>query len=342
MATKKATGVAAVRGTRDLWAKDLAAQQHVVSIMQSTCSRYGYSPVQTPMIESTDLYMRSLGTTSDIVSKEMYTFPDNSNNSLTLRPEGTAGIEYLGSNGPHIDIDVLAMANDVVNALGLDLTLHINTLGCVDSRKAYRSTLTAFLDPLKHELSADSQQRVLRILDSKDSRDKELLQDAPRLLDSLTKGARTVHCHTVFEFVDSSSGLACLAGGCYDHLVEALGGPAMSCVGWAAGVDRLTALGPVRPPPPTQIAMIPVGNAGVSAIQLAAALRQAGHFVHWIEFPQLKKQLKLADQFGCTYAILLGQDELDQGYVTLKDLGGRTQQTLPAENVVAYFDQLLA
>ncbi|RHY78005.1 hypothetical protein DYB34_011131 [Aphanomyces astaci] len=193
MATKKATGVAAVRGTRDLWAKDLAAQQHVVSIMQSTCSRYGYSPVQTPMIESTDLYMRSLGTTSDIVSKEMYTFPDNSNNSLTLRPEGTAGIEYLGSNGPHIDIDVLAMANDVVNALGLDLTLHINTLGCVDSRKAYRSTLTAFLDPLKHELSADSQQRVLRILDSKDSRDKELLQDAPRLLDSLTKGARTVH-----------------------------------------------------------------------------------------------------------------------------------------------------
>ncbi|RHY78007.1 hypothetical protein DYB34_011132 [Aphanomyces astaci] len=103
----------------------------------------------------------------------------------------------------------------------------------------------------------------------------------------------------------------------------------MSCVGWAAGVDRLTALGPVRPPPPTQIA-------------LAAALRQAGHVVHWIEFPQLKKQLKLADQFGCTYAILLGQDELDQGYVTLKDLGGRTQQTLPAENVVAYFDQLLA
>ncbi|RHY01885.1 hypothetical protein DYB25_012042 [Aphanomyces astaci] len=284
MATKKATGVAAVRGTRDLWAKDLAAQQHVVSIMQSTCSRYGYAPVQTPMIESTDLYMRSLGTTSDIVSKEMYTFPDNSNNSLTLRPEGTAGIEYLGSNGPHIDIDVLAMANDVVNALGLDLTLHINTLGCVDSRKAYRSTLTAFLDPLKHELSADSQQRltrgsVLRILDSKDSRDKELLQDAPRLLDSLTKGART---------------------------------------------------------------MVPVGNVGVSAIQLAAALRRAGHVVHWIEFPQLKKQLKLADQFGCTYAILLGQDELDQGYVTLKDLGGRTQQTLPAENVVAYFDQLLA
>ncbi|RHY82039.1 hypothetical protein DYB35_005026 [Aphanomyces astaci] len=100
----------------------------------------------------------------------------------------------------------------------------------------------------------------------------------------------------------------------------------MSCVGWAAGVDRLTALGPVR----------------VSAIQLAAALRRAGHVVHWIEFPQLKKQLKLADQFGCTYAILLGQDELDQGYVTLKDLDGRTQRTLPAENVVAYFDQLLA
>ncbi|RHY49055.1 hypothetical protein DYB30_008118 [Aphanomyces astaci] len=116
----------------------------------------------------------------------------------------------------------------------------------------------------------------------------------------------------------------------------------MSCVGWAAGVDRLTALGPVRPPPPTQIAMVPVGNVGVSAIQLAAALRRAGHVVHWIEFPQLKKQLKLADQFGCTYAILLGQDELDLGYVTLKDLGGRTQQTLPAENVVAYFDQLLA
>ncbi|RHY49056.1 hypothetical protein DYB30_008117 [Aphanomyces astaci] len=190
MATKKATGVAAVRGTRDLWAKDLAAQQHVVSIMQSTCSRYGYAPVQTPMIESTDLYMRSLGTTSDIVSKR--------GRYREFQQFGKMRIEYLGSNGPHIDIDVLAMANDVVNALGLDLTLHINTLGCVDSRKAYRSTLTAFLDPLKHELSADSQQRltrgsVLRILDSKDSRDKELLQDAPRLLDSLTKGARTVH-----------------------------------------------------------------------------------------------------------------------------------------------------
>ncbi|ETV97692.1 histidine-tRNA ligase [Aphanomyces invadans] len=412
MAMKKAAAVAAVRGTRDLWPKELAAQQHVVNIMQATCSRYGYAPIQTPMLESTDLYTRSLGTTSDIVSKEMYTFRDHSNNSLTLRPECTAGVirsmlsnglqyagphkvlysgsmfryerpqrgryrefqqfgvEYIGSNGPHVDIDVLAMANDVVRTLGLDLTLQIHSLGCLESRKVYRDTLTAFLAPLKRELSADSQHRfergsVLRILDSKDARDRELLQEAPRLLDSLTNSARTrfdvvlnglaalgiestldhglvrgldYYSHTVFEFIDSKSGLACLAGGCYDHLVESLGGPATSCIGWAAGVERLTALSTLRPPQPTQIAMVPVGNVTVPAMQLAASLRSAGHTVHWVDYPQLKKQMKVADQFGCTFAVLVGEDEVQDGVVTIKHLEKRTQETVAAHLVVAYFD----
>ncbi|KAF0694480.1 Aste57867_14648 [Aphanomyces stellatus] len=412
--SKKAAGVAAVRGTRDLWPKELAAQQHVVSIMQATCSRYGFAPIQTPMLESTDLYTRSLGTTSDIVSKEMYTFPDNSQNSLTLRPEGTAGVvrsmlsnglqyagphkvlysgsmfryerpqkgryrefqqfgvEYIGSNGPHVDLDVLALASDVVRNLGLDLHLHVNTLGHA-SRQIYRQTLTSFLDPIKNDLSQDSQQRfargsVLRILDSKDTRDQVLLQEAPRLLDSLTNKARArfdvvqnglaalgiastldhglvrgldYYSHTVFEFIDTKSGLACLAGGCYDNLVESLGGPATSCIGWAAGVERLTALCTLTPPQPMQIAMVPVGNVTIPAMQLAASLRAAGHTVHWIDFPQLKKQMKLADQYGCSHAILVGEDELKEESVTVKALTQRAQERVPAANVVAYFNAIL-
>ncbi|CAK4585711.1 unnamed protein product [Aphanomyces euteiches] len=412
---KKATKVAAVRGTRDVWPKELALQQHIVSIMLSTCSRYGFAPIQTPLLESTDLFTRSLGTTSDIVSKEMYTFPDNSNNSLTLRPEGTAGVirsmlsnglqfagphkvsysgsmfryerpqrgryrefqqfgvEYIGSNGPHVDTQVLALAADVMRNLGLELSLHINTLGCIESRQLYREKLTQFLEPIKLDLSRDSQERfergsVLRILDSKDARDRELLQEAPRLMGSLTDSSRSrfdvvmnglaalgieatldhrlvrgldYYSHTVFEFLDAKSGLACLAGGCYDHLVESLGGPAMSCIGWAAGVERLALLCPLSPPPLTQLGMVPVGETcAFPAMQIAATLRQAGLIVHWIDYPQLKKQMKLADQFECNFAVLVGEDELKQGVVTVKNLAEKTQESVAIADLVAYFDDV--
>ncbi|OQR93866.1 histidyl-tRNA synthase [Thraustotheca clavata] len=419
---KKALNIASVRGTRDLWPNELQKHLLVTNELAKMAQRYGFAPVQTPTMESTDLFHRSLGDGSDIVMKEMYTFQDNSQNSITLRPEGTAGVirsmissglqytlphkvyyqgsmfryerpqrgryrefqqfgvEYIGSAGPSSDIEVISLARDSLERIGLvnDVSLEINTLGCHDSRQRYRQVLEEFLGKYRAELSVDSQQRldrksVLRILDSKCEHDQEILQSAPRLQQHLSDDARKrfddvlsnlaalgIECnlndglvrgldyysHTVFEFVevkeDSSKGIAVLAGGCYDDLVSMLGGPATSCVGWAAGVERLCLLSTLKPPQSTTIAIVPVCAGDKIAIvrhealRLAKALRDNGRIVHFCDAPNMKKQMKMADNFKCSYAILLGENEMNTGKVVIKHLQERKQQEVALADITSY------
>ncbi|POM71246.1 Histidine-tRNA ligase [Phytophthora palmivora] len=169
----KAKTVSRVRGTRDLLADDSQQHRDVLDTLQRTVERYGFRSIQTPLLEYTDLFSRSLGDGSDIVMKEMYTFKDNSGKSVTLRPEGTAGImralvsnnllfslpqkvsysgsmfryerpqrgryrefqqfgvEFVGSSGPSVDVEVIAMAADALDALGIKdkALLELNSLG---------------------------------------------------------------------------------------------------------------------------------------------------------------------------------------------------------------------
>ncbi|CAH0489365.1 unnamed protein product [Peronospora farinosa] len=224
-----------VRGTRDLLVDESQRHRDVINELQRIVERFGFRSIQTPLLEYTDLFSRSLGGGSDIVMKEMYTFKDNSDKSVTLRPEGTAGImrtlvsnnllfslpqklsysgsmfryerpqrgryrefqqfgvEYVGSSGPSVDAEVIAMASDALDALGIKnkVVLELNSLGDNESRAKYRMALEEFFSKRKEDLSVDSVNRlergsVLRILDSKSEIDQKLVADAPQLSEFLS------------------------------------------------------------------------------------------------------------------------------------------------------------
>ncbi|KAG7392514.1 hypothetical protein PHYPSEUDO_000202 [Phytophthora pseudosyringae] len=235
----KAKAINRVRGTRDLLAEDSLQHREVLHVLQRTVARYGFRSIQTPLLEYTDLFSRSLGDGSDIVMKEMYTFKDNSGKSVTLRPEGTAGImralvssnllfslpqkvsysgsmfryerpqrgryrefqqfgvEFVGSSGPSVDAEVIAMAADALEVLGIKdkVVLELNSLGDNESRARYRTALVAFFSKCKDDLSSDSINRlergsVLRILDSKSEIDQKVIVGAPQLSDFLTDDSK--------------------------------------------------------------------------------------------------------------------------------------------------------
>ncbi len=227
-----------VRGTKDMFGEQAALFQHVINAAQEIAEVYGFQLFQTPIMEFTEVFKRTLGETSDVVNKEMYTFEDRGGDSITLRPEFTAGIvrafisnglqqslpvkafsygplfryerpqkgrqrqfhqlnfEWLGGKGPFADVELIIMAAHLLHRLGLGkkCKLLINTLGDVASREAYRNVLIDYFEQHKTGLSEDSQQRLvknpLRILDSKDPADQEIVAGAPAMQDSLTDEAK--------------------------------------------------------------------------------------------------------------------------------------------------------
>ncbi|KAG6973678.1 hypothetical protein JG687_00000778 [Phytophthora cactorum] len=415
----KAKAISRVRGTRDLLADDSQQHREVLDVLQRTVERYGFRSIQTPLLEYTDLFSRSLGDGSDIVMKEMYTFKDNSGKSVTLRPEGTAGImralvssslmfslpqkvsyagtsalsvggvEFVGSSGPSVDAEVIAMAADALDTLGIKnkVVLELNSLGDSESRSRYRTALDAFFSKFRDELSSDSINRlergsVLRILDSKSEVDQKIIVDAPQLSDFLSGEPKTrfdsvlsgldalgityrqnprlvrgldYYSNTVFEFVEkpasdasdtedaTGGGIAVLAGGCYDGLAESLGGPATACVGWAAGVDRLNLLREKPTEVVFSVAVVPVLAGDNSnqvlheAMRVAQTLRQRGLTVHFCHGSgNMKKQMKAAERYGSTHAVILGGAEVEQQFVKVKNLDKREETEVSMEELGSF------
>jgi len=307
-----------IRGTQDIWGEESARFGRVVEAFERVRRLFAFQRIETPVFEATEVFARSIGETTDIVSKEMYTFPDRSGDSLTLRPEFTAGIcraylsegwqqhapvkvathgpvfryerpqkgrfrqfhqldaEIIGSAAPTADVELLVLADQLLRELGTEgVTLQLNTLGDAETRDAWRAALIDHFETHRAELSEDSLARLaknpLRILDSKDPRDGSATNSAPSIdeflspaasdffgevtagLDaagvSWTRNPRLVrgldyYRHTAFEFVTDRLGAqgTVLAGGRYDGLIEALGGPHTPAVGWAAGIERLAML----------------------------------------------------------------------------------------------------
>ena len=309
----------AIRGTQDIFGPEADAFAHVVETFERVRKLYRFRRVEMPVFERTEVFARSIGETTDVVSKEMYSFEDRGGESLTLRPEFTAGIarayltngwqqyaplkvathgplfryerpqkgryrqfhqldaEIIGAGEPQADVELLAMADQLLKELGIadGVTLQLNTLGDADSREAWRSALVAYFREVAGDLSEDSQERLeknpLRILDSKDPRDKAFVAGAPQIDDFLSGEAQEFfgavtsgldaagvawtrnsalvrgldyYRHTAFEFVTDRLGAqgTVLGGGRYDGLMESLGGPVTPAVGWAAGVERLAML----------------------------------------------------------------------------------------------------
>ena len=309
----------AVRGTQDMFGETEERFAHVVATFERVRKLYGFKGLQLPVIEPTAVFSRSLGEATDVVSKEMYTFEDRGGDSITLRPEFTAGIarayltngwqqfapmklsvhgplfryerpqkgryrqfhqidaEIIGAAEPAADVELLVMADQLLRELGIDdgVTLQLNTLGDTPSRDAWRAALVGYFNDHKGALSEDSLSRLeknpLRILDSKDPKDRPIADAAPVIDDYLsaeaqdffgavtagldaagvawTRNAALVrgldyYRHTAFEFVTDRLGAqgTVLGGGRYDGLIENLGGPATPAVGWAAGIERLAML----------------------------------------------------------------------------------------------------
>jgi histidyl-tRNA synthetase len=309
----------AIRGTQDIFGPEAEAFAYVVETFERVRKLYRFRRAEMPVFEKTAVFSRSLGETTDVVSKEMYSFLDRGDESLTLRPEFTAGIarayltngwqqhaplklathgplfryerpqkgryrqfhqldaEIIGAGEPQADVELLVMADQLLNELGIadGVTLLLNTLGDAPSREAWRLALIEYFQAHRASLSEDSQDRLernpLRILDSKDPRDKPLAAGAPKIDDFLSgeaqeffarvcEGLNAAHVkftraeslvrgldyyrHTAFEFVTDRLGAqgTVLGGGRYDGLIETLGGPHTPAVGWAAGIERLAML----------------------------------------------------------------------------------------------------
>ena len=318
------SSIVAIKGFNDTLPMQTAAwrrlEQHLASLMDA----YGYQQIRLPIVEQTNLFKRSIGDATDIVEKEMYTFLDKGNppESLTLRPEGTAGcvramlehnllrgaaprvwyvgpmfryekpqkgryrqfhqfgVETFGVATPDQDAELILMTARLWKRMGVanKVQLELNTLGESDERANYRAALVEFLESHKADLDEDSQRRLgtnpLRILDSKEARTQQILENAPKLHDFmgeetmahfaqlqqyLTDAGVTFvinqklvrgldyYNKTVFEWTTTllgSQGTVC-AGGRYDGLVGQLKGKpeqTVPAVGFAMGMERLLLL----------------------------------------------------------------------------------------------------
>ncbi|MFC3439884.1 histidine--tRNA ligase [Sphingobium rhizovicinum] len=405
-----------VRGTQDMLGGTADAFQerfaHVVATFDRVRKLYGFQRVEVPVFESTAVFARSLGESTDVVSKEMYTFTDRGGDSITLRPEFTAGIsrayitegwqqyaplkvathgplfryerpqkgrfrqfhqldaEILGAGEPGADVELLVLADQLLKELGVSdgVTLNLNTLGDGPSRDAWRAALIAHFEAHRDQLSEESLDRLnrnpLRILDSKDPRDRPVADSAPDIDAYLTDEARSFfekvtsgldaagvawernarlvrgldyYRHTAFEFITDRLGAqgTVLGGGRYDGLIENLGGPSTPAVGWAAGIERLAMLidQPVIDKP--AVVLIPMGEAAeTKATGMIADLRRAGVACDMGYRGNMKKRMQRANASGAAWAIILGDDELARGEAAVRNLGTGEQQAVALDSLI--------
>ena len=375
-----------LRGVQDIFGEPQLRFAYVLEVFERVRRLHGFQRVDTPVIESTAVFSRALGETTDVVSKEMYTFEDKGQRSITMRPEFTAGIcrayltegwkqysplklvtagpvfryeapqagryrqfhqvdaEVIGVAEPMADVELLVFADQLLHELGIadGVTLQLNTLGDTETRDAWRAALVTYFEAHRGQLSEDSLVRLdknpMRILDSKDPRDRPIADAAPDIdayltveagaffekvakdLDAAgvkwTRNSRLVrgldyYRHTAFEFVTDRLGAqgTVLAGGRYDGLIEALGGPATPGVGWAAGVERLAMLLDERPPEaPYVVVVVEDDIAHDSGTAVTAALRRAGWSAVLIANGSPKKRFDKALKLGATEIVLLTDD----------------------------------
>ena len=404
-----------VRGTRDLFGDEIKKHNYILECARKIFDLYGFEEFLTPIIEFSEVFNRSLGNTSDIITKETYNFNDKNGESITLRPEGTAaiaraflsnsfvnslpfkvfyhgpmfryerpqkgrmrqfhqvGVELIGSPEYDADVDVISAAYQFLTILGLkdDLILEINSLGDSESRSSYKKSLVDYLISKKNHLSKESQLRLkdnpLRILDTKDEKDKKILESAPLLPDFLSNDSDILfrevtlgldrleipwklnpylvrgldyYCHTTFEFTSQNLGSqsAVLAGGRYDGLTSYIGGPNLPGVGWAAGLERISLLIDNPESKKKQISLIPIGQEPeIFCKKLAARMRQQGIKVEMSYKGNLKKRLQRAVKLYSKAIVIIGDKELNSNIATIKYLDTKTQKSVKFSEIIQEF-----
>ena len=416
------------KGTNDILPGESEKWQFVEETARLLFRDYQFNEIRTPIFEHYEVIARSVGDTTDIVSKEMYDFYDKGDRHVTLRPEGTApivrsyienklfgpeftkpfktfymgpmfryerpqkgrlrqfhqiGVEAFGSQNPATDVETMAMALDFFKQLGIQkIRLVINSLGDQETRQNYRQALIDYLAPHAEELSEDSKRRLhenpLRVLDSKDKKDKQFVADAPSILDYLSEEASRhfeevkamltaldipfevdsnmvrgldYYTHTIFEIMSDAPGMGAqstiCAGGRYDHLVEELGGPETPGFGFAIGIERvlitLEAEEVVIPALNELDAyVVGLGEAtNIETLKVVQSIRNFG-FSADRDFMnrKAKAQFKTADKANAKLVLTLGEDELKQGIINIKVMATREEKSFTLEEIYQQFDEV--
>ncbi|NGX50873.1 MAG: Histidine--tRNA ligase [Chlamydiae bacterium] len=403
----------------DQW-RESARWHYLESVMRTLARDYGYQEIRTPVFEKTELFVRSVGESSDIISKEMYTFLDKADRSMSLRPEGTApvmrafvqsqlqqlgnqhkffyiapffrydrpqagryrqfhqfGIEAIGSREPEQDFEAIELLYELYRRLGLkNLNVLINTLGDSSCRTRYKEALLTFLKPHFDSLSEESQIRFtknpLRILDSKDPKERALLEKAPSILDFLSPESKShfdalcallkeqslpftidsklvrgldYYNETVFEVTSDVLGAQNTigAGGRYDGLLPAIGGPDLPCIGFSTGIERIlhTMEGQKAPFPPKSgpfVTFIPLGETAKKvAFKLLYELRHCSIPSEMIQSKKIQKALQSAEKNLTTFAVIIGEEELSTRSAQVKMMKSRTTEEIALDSLVEHF-----
>lgn len=407
----------APRGTHDILPNESYQWQYLEAIFRTISGNFGYQEIRTPIFEDVQVFSRTAGETSDIVTKEMYTFEDRGERICALKPEGTApivrsilehslansgaplrlsyitpifryerpqkgryrqahqvGLEYINSNSPLADAEVIELTYRFYVALGLEsIQVNLNSLGRETCRQQYREAVlkhySSYLSDLEPETMARMEKNPLRLLDSKDPKAVEVRQSAPPILDFLEPDSAThfaavqkalneagvpyaadpsvirgldYYSDTVFEISSTKLGAqsALCGGGRYDGLAKQLGGGNLPSVGVGMGIERalivLAEEGNLPEAPVPDVFIVQLGpEVATTAALIARELRAAGKKV-LIDHDQrsLKSQFRMADSSNARFAIVLGSDEISKGVVTLKDLKEGSQSEIALSQVL--------
>jgi histidyl-tRNA synthetase len=402
--------IKALKGFKDILPDEVGIWQFIEQKARDIFRRYGFEEIKVPILEKTELFVRTIGENTDIVEKEMYTFVDRNGSSITMRPEGTApvirsyienglfvrgsvqrlytigpmfrherpqkgrlrqfhqmSVEVLGSNSAKIDTEVMAMAWHILSEIGLQASLELNSLGCAECRPSFKEALLDFLQERLQDLCDDCQRRSssnpLRVLDCKSEQCQAQYVSAPSIIEHLCRPC-TLHfdevkqaltqagvpyalnpkmvrgldyyTRTTFELLTTELGAqgAIGAGGRYDGLVRQLGGPEVSGIGFAMGMERLVMLlgqkGGLANVPGPDLFLVTLGEKACErGFVLQQNLRTAGmHVMMDHEGRSMKNQLKQADKQRARFALMLGEEELEKGEAALKDMRSGEQEII--------------
>ena len=403
-----------VRGTHDLFGKELKKFNYIIEQVKDTASKFGFDEMITPIFENSELFKKPLGEQSDVVLKEMYTFTDRNEDELTLRPEYTTpmiraaisngllnnlpakffgtgqmfrrerpqkgryrqfnqiNFENFGTDDFFADVEIINLGNHLLKKIipNKNFTLHINTLGSRENLQNYKKILSKYFKDYQNSLSVDSKRKIesnpLRILDSKNVQDKEIVLQSPKLIelisqadlqsyneikDCLNELGITIfedlnlvrgldyYCHTVFEFKANEIGSqnTLIGGGRYNGLIKTLGGKDIPGIGWAGGIERIMLL-MTDVNEVTEDIHLSIKDSTLKkhALKIYDYLIKNNLSVHWNYKYNLKKSLSLASEKKARYIIIVGQEEKNNNNYVLKNLSNGDQKTVKINNILEH------
>ncbi len=411
--SKKNKQIAAIKGTKDILPQEARKWQRVEAAAKGIFELYGYREIRTPVFEATVLFEKGTGQTTDIVTKEMYTFIDKGGRSLTLRPEYTPSIvrsiiehnlhlrpqplrfyfigpmfrfdkpqkgryrqfhqmdiEVFGEKDPAVDAEIVEMADFLLQRLKVkDRQILVNSVGCRKCRLGYQKDLRASAEKVRERLCEDCQRKIetnpLRIFDCKVDTCREISLGFPVITDYLCPECREhfdkfcsyldgygieywieprlvrgldYYTKTTFEIVSSKLGAqdAVLGGGRYDDMMKDFGGPDMSAIGFAVGMERLLSLVPYEEEREIFVYFVWLGDEAKRAgMKLARLLRREG-IECLIEYRDrsLRNQMSRADKLGAPRVLIIGEEEVKKGTFQIKRMDTGEQKEYRQEEIL--------